>query len=54
MSKYEITTEDVAADDFTTQRITVLKNADAKPKGMARVIEMEDTISKDFNQEQHV
>lgn len=53
MSKYEVVNEHVIDHErmIVSQR-PVLKNVEARPKGMATIVDMEDTIARDFKSEE--
>lgn len=53
MSKYEVVNEEVIGHDrMIVSNRPVLKNVEARPKGMATIVDMEDSVKRDFPEEE--
>ncbi len=48
LSKYEVGTTHVTTEDGTQYKIPALRNIEAKPRGAATIVDMQDTLEKDF------
>ncbi len=53
LSGYEVGTAEITTEDGAKYKIPALKNADAKPKGAAIVVEMTDPLA-DFTLEKDI